>query len=142
MQPMLTLDPTTLFYFSLRDDDCDHEGFIQDWAARVPRNAKPGNSYRKSTPSLTRGSTRGSRAPRSIQSGAPPSTRSALNSVKISGGIQVAEGGLPDADKTRGCERDAAIKSPMKGNKRVRSSVSYCLSFITRLCLTLCDRAW
>jgi hypothetical protein len=93
---MLTLDPTTLFYFSLRDGNCNHEGLIQDWAANIPHNAKPGSSHRKATPSLTHGSTSGS---------CPPlSTQSTLNSVKISGGIQIDKGGLSDADKTRGCE--------------------------------------
>jgi hypothetical protein len=99
---MLTLDRTTLFYFSLRDDTANHEGLIEDWAAKVPHNARPGRSRSKATPSLTCGSTRGSYA--------PPSTRSALNSITISDrddGIKVVEGGLSDADETRGVEREA-----------------------------------
>jgi hypothetical protein len=122
---MLTLDWTTLFYFSLRDDMANHEGLIEDWAAKVPRNAKPGSSHSKATPSLTCGSTRGSHA--------PLSTQSALNSVKISNrddGIKVTEGGLSDSDKTKGVERDAAIKSPLKGKQRIRSSISYHILFV------------
>jgi|SRR5882762_1069940 hypothetical protein len=38
---MLTLDPTTLFYFSLRHLDFknNHAGLIQDWATKIPHNA-------------------------------------------------------------------------------------------------------
>jgi len=118
---MLTLDPTTLFYFSLRDLDFknNHAGLIQDWATKIPHNAKPGSTRSKATPSLTHGSTRSSHA--------PPLTRSALNTVKISDpddGIKIAEGGLSDIDETKGYERDAAIKSPPKGKQRITSSVS------------------
>jgi|SRR5882762_1931266 len=108
---MLTLDPTTLFYFSLRDLNFknNHAGLIQDWATKIPHNAKPGSTHSKATPSLTRGST--------CSSHAPPSTRSALNTVKISDhddSIKIA----------KGYERDAAIKSPPKGKQRITSSVS------------------
>ena len=118
---MLTLDPTTLFYFSLRDLDFknNHAGLIQDWATKIPRNAKPESTRSKATPSLTHGSTRSSHA--------PPSARSALNTVKIGehdDSIKIAEGGLSDVDETKGDERDAAIKSPPKGTRRITSSVS------------------
>jgi hypothetical protein len=115
---MLTLDRTTLFYFSLRDLD-DHVGLVQDWVTKVPCNAKPGSTHSKATPSLTLGSTRSSHA--------SPSTRSALNTVKISdhdNGIKIAKGGLLDVDETKGNERDATIKSPLKGKQRITSSVS------------------
>ena len=119
---MLTLDPTTLFYFSLRDldDKNKHAGLIKDWATKIPRNAKPGDTRSKATPSLTQGSTRSSHV--------PPSTRSALTMVKIGrhdDGIEIAEGGLSDLDETKGAERDAAIKSPPKGRQRISSSVSH-----------------
>jgi hypothetical protein len=118
---MLTLDLTTLFYFSLRDLDFknNHVGLIQDWATKIPHNAKPRSTRSKATPSLTHGSTRSSHA--------PPSTRSALNTVKISDhddGIKIAEGGLSDIDETKGYERNAAIKSPPKCKQRITSSVS------------------
>jgi len=126
---MLTLDRTTLFYFSLRDRDFkkNHEGLIQDWATKIPRNAKPGGTHSKATPSLTQGSTRSSHA--------PPSTQSAINAVavKISNhddSIKIAEGGLSDVDETKGNERDAAIKSPPKGKQRITSSVSYHSPFV------------
>jgi hypothetical protein len=122
---MLTLNPTTLFYFSLRDLDGKDKntGLIKDWAKQIPHNVKPGSTHSKLTPSLTQGSTRSSHA--------PPSTWSALNTVKIShldDGIEITEGNLSDFDKIKGNEWDAAIKSPPKGKQRITSSVSYHLS--------------
>ena len=118
---MLTLDLITLFYFSLRDLDFkkNYAGLIQDWATKIPHNAKRGSTHSKATPSLTHGSTHSYHA--------PPSTWSALNTVKISDhddSIKIAEGGLLDIDETKGYERDAAIKSPPKGKQRITSSVS------------------
>ena len=140
---MLTLDPTTLFYFSLRDNNVDHEGIVADWAAKVSCNAKPGSSHSKATLLLTHGSTGTCSG-----SHASPSTWSTFNTIKMShhnGGIKIAEGGLSDADGTKGCERDTTIKGPLKGKQRIKSSVSYYLSFIlmfchSNLCFTPCDR--
>jgi hypothetical protein len=127
---MLTLDTTTLFYFSLSDAAAKdkHSGLISEWAAKVPRNAKSSNKAisgrSTSTPSLTTtGVTHSSRA---------PSTRSALtNNVKISTQLDdedeveiLDNGGLSDKDETRGKEYEVAVQSPPKGKKRVTSSVS------------------
>jgi hypothetical protein len=94
-------------------------GLIQDWATKIPHNAKPGSTHSKATPLLTYGST--------CSSHAPPSTWSALNTVKISNhdnGIKIAKGGLSDIDETKGNEQDTAIKSPPKGKQSITSSVS------------------
>jgi hypothetical protein len=133
---MLTLDRTTLFYFSLRDLDekNKHSGFIKDWATKIPRNAKPGSTH---TPSLTHGSTRSSHAASSI--------RSALNTVKISNydnGVEIAEGGLSDLDETIGNEQGAAVKSPLKGKQRISSAVSHHLLYGLQLHFIPCDRPW
>jgi hypothetical protein len=130
---MLTLDATTLFYFSLSDATAKdkHSGLISEWAAKVPRNAKLANKAisgrSTSTPSLTTGVTHSSRA---------PSTRSALtNNVKISTQLDDEDeveilqvdnglGGLSDKDETRGKEYEVAVWSPPKGKRRVTSSVS------------------
>jgi hypothetical protein len=98
---MLTLDPTTSFYFSLRDLNFknNHAGLIQDWAATILHNAKLGSTRSKATPLLTHGSTWSSHA--------PPLTRSALNTIKISDhddSIKIAEGSLLDIDETKGYE--------------------------------------
>src|SRR5882762_4708630 len=131
---MLTLDPTTLFYFSLMDLDGKDKntGLIKDWAKQIPCNAKPGSTHSKLTPSLTQGSTHSSYA--------PPLTQSALNTVKISqldDGIEITEGGLSDFDEIKGNEQDAVIKSPPKGKQRIMSSVYHAAFSIT---FTLCDR--
>jgi hypothetical protein len=123
MGPMLTLDPTTLFYFSLRGLDAkdEHAGLIKNWTTKIPRNAKP-RSTCKATPSLssTHGSTHSSHV--------PPSTRSALATVKTSrhgDGIQGFDRGLSDCDETKDAERDAAFNSAPKGKVRLTSSVSH-----------------
>jgi hypothetical protein len=123
---MLTLDQTTLFYFSLRDASSiskdKHMAAIKDWAKKVPPTAKPTGVRSTSTPSLTNGFTGTSRS---------VSSRSALtNQVKISRrdddviSIADSEGALSDRDERKGPEREAAVKSPPKGNQRVTSAVS------------------
>src|SRR5882724_13414705 len=61
---MLTLDHTTLFYFSLRDLDAGwHAQLVHDWVRKVPSNVNLKSTHRKSTPPLTHGSTCSSHAP-------------------------------------------------------------------------------
>lgn len=128
---MLTLDHTTLFYFSLRDQASKFSqgGLVNDWAIQVSLNTKPSSkpstaSGRSASrvPALTNGSSRSSRAPTT-------SNRSALNNqIKINNpgddSIVIVNGGLFDRDETRGEEREAAVKSPPKGKQRLTSSVS------------------
>jgi hypothetical protein len=132
---LLTLDETTLFYYFLSDSKNKYSDFstgINNWAATVPRNSKPASKVASAAGS------------RSIASGPPltdATTRSSGTSalsknIKVSRDIpikveshdtfiQVSEGGLEDDDETAGLEREAAIKSPPKGKKRVSSSVSF-----------------
>ena len=120
---MLTLDRTTLFYYSLSNTTI-HEDRLNDWVKTVPKFKR--GSTRSVTPSLTNGSTR----TRTSKASSHVSTRSALNNVFIrQRDVDVADmangdGGLSDHDETKGPEREAAIKSPPKGKKRVTSSVS------------------
>ena len=122
---MLTLDQTTLFYFSLRDCSSGtkdrHVGSFEEWASKMLKGTKPASSHNYATPSLTAGSTQPSHP--------PPSTQSALtNNVKIShydDNGEVIDSGFPDLDKTKGSEREAAINSPLKGKCRISSSVSH-----------------
>jgi hypothetical protein len=74
---------------------------------------------RSMTPALTNGSTRGSTR----------TSRSALTHAFIRHDGDVDEvkdddGFISDCDETKGPEREAAIRSPPKGKKRVTSSVS------------------
>ena len=127
---MLTLDHTTLFYFSLRDHlsklKDNNVGLEQymDWAMNIPKNAKP---LSMDVPSLTNGST--------LQSHLPPSTWSALtNNVRITqydGDIEIVDHGFPNQDKTRGSEREATIKSPPKGKQCILSLVCHQLRYCT-----------
>jgi hypothetical protein len=135
---LLTLDETTLFYYFLSDSKKKYADFsagINNWAATIPKNSKPASKV---------ASAAGSRSIASIFSGPPltdATTRSSGTSalsknIKVSRDIpvkieshdtfiQVAEGGLEDDDEAADLEREAAIKSPLKGKKRVSSSVSF-----------------
>jgi len=135
---LLTLDETTLFYYFLSDSKNKYADFsagINHWAATIPKNSKPASKV---------ASAAGSRSIASIYSGPPltdATTRSSGTSalsknIKVSRDIpvkieshdtfiQVAEGGLEDDDENADLEREAAIKSPLKGKKRVSSSVSF-----------------
>lgn len=125
---MLTLDCTTLFYFSLysltnKDKD---SGAIDDWADRVSQATQPTRNHKTtsirsgSTPSLTTGLSHSTRP--------LVSARLALtNNIKITEDNSIiirSDGGLSDHDETRGPEREAAIKSPPKGKQRLTSTVS------------------
>jgi len=135
---LLTLDETTLFYYFLSDSKkkfADFSAGINNWAATIPKNSKPASKI---------ASAAGRQSIASIYSGPPlteATTRSSGTSalsknIKVSRDIpvkieshdtfiQVAEGGLEDDDETADLEREAAIKSPLKGKKRVSISVSF-----------------
>jgi hypothetical protein len=137
---LLTLDETTLFYYFLSDETSsskkkysDFSTGINDWAATIPKNSKPPSKVASgSKPNASKRS--GSLLPPLTNATTRSSVTSALSkNVKISqdvfvkveardASIQIAEGGLDDDDET--LEREAAIKSPPKGKKRVSSSVS------------------
>ncbi|KAG1844763.1 hypothetical protein C8R48DRAFT_678368 [Suillus tomentosus] len=115
---------------------------INDWAASIPENSKPGSKANTSQPSIFKNRS----ASRRNGSVLPPltngSTRSSSNSVltnnvlishaesvirikeepKKNYHLGVIDGGLSDEDETQGLEREAAVASPPKGKKRVTSS--------------------
>lgn len=120
---MFTLDNTTLFYFSLSDaiaPEKRHTAAIQDWAKKVPKSRGSTLSGPRSIKStLSRSSTRPSSSFRSaLDNGFV--RQSGDNSVEVTG----IGGPLSDNDETKGPEREAAIKSPLKGKNRLSSSVS------------------
>jgi len=144
MPSFLTLDESTLFYWTLSDSYLDkkrkHSSVISEWASTIPSNAKPPSqapshviattsSRPKSiVPSLTSGSSRSS-APSVLTNNVRIVSHGALlNSAKVKAeptpDITIfSDGGLSDADEIKGEEREAAIKSPPKGKKRVTSEV-------------------
>ena len=139
---LLTLDQTTLFYYFLSDTTSkkkfeDFSSGINSWAAAIPKNSKPVKN--KVTASVSGQSNNVSKHSGSIPPLTDATTRSSGTSalsknIRISHDvpikddahntfIHVGEGGLED-DEDDTLEREAAIKSPVKGKKRVSSSVS------------------
>jgi hypothetical protein len=137
MHSLLTLDRSTLFYWTLSDTTLHkkrkHASAIKDWALAVPATARPTSkapsslSTKSNVPLLTSGTSRSS-AP-SVLTDNVKIISHRVNSVKVKAeplptlSLQV-DGGLSDNDERRGEEREAAINSPPKGKKRVTSEVS------------------
>jgi hypothetical protein len=141
---MLTLDQSTLFYWTLSDtflQKRQYKDAIKEWASEIPASAKP-VSQAPSRTTQTKSITRRSVVP-SLTSGTSRSSAPSVltNDVRIVGhrtrpsSVKVkpepepemalySDGGLSDRDETIGKEREAAINSPPKGKKRVTSEVS------------------
>ena len=139
MYPLLTLDQSTLFYWTLSDasrKQRKHSSAINEWAAAIPATAKPTVQVPRSTssraksdiPSLTSGASRSS-APSVLTDNVKIISHRASNLVKVKAEpvpeLSIYDdGGLSDSDEIRGEEREVAINSPPKGKKRVTSEVS------------------
>jgi len=128
---MLTLDETTLFYFSLYSyPKSGKKGGIKNWASSVASFAPEsklktkGSASSKSSqvPSLTKG-------PSNLSSSTSVLTNNVLifsDDVHDSGAIHANDfGGLQDEDETMGPERDLAASSPVKGKTRLTSTVAF-----------------
>ncbi|KAG1871595.1 hypothetical protein F4604DRAFT_1681411 [Suillus subluteus] len=113
---------------------------INDWAASIPKNSKPGSKANTSQPSIFKNS---SASRRNLNGSVLPpltngSTQSSSNSVltnnvfishaepvihiKEEHCLGIIDGGLSDKDETQGLEHEAAVASPPKGKKQVTSS--------------------
>ena len=136
---MLTLDDTTLYYFSLFSPSETKKGRINNWTSTVSsfgapqqKNEVRGGSKSSQVPSLTDGTTRAS-------------SRSALTDVVVLTSHKNNHSpstftlgptasdidwlhGIDDADERKGEERDAAAASPIKGKVRLSSTVISLLS--------------
>ena len=145
LDSLLTLDQSTLFYWTLSDSSKKRKHRdVVDWAAEIPGNAKPASrasshiaarshiaaSRSKSgVPSLTAGTSRSS-APSVLTNGVRIIvSRGMTDSAKVKAETApeitiMSNGGLSDNDETNGEERLAAVNSPPKGKKRVDSNVS------------------
>jgi hypothetical protein len=136
MLSLLTLDQSTLFYWTLSDTTPKMRKYasaIKEWALAVPTTAKPTSkapsSVAKSNiPSLKSGTSRSS-APSVLTDNVKIISRQPSDSVKVKAELAPTlslsiDGGLSDNDEMRGEEREAAINSPPKGKKRVTSEVS------------------
>ena len=149
---MLTLDQTTLYYYSLSDSASNGtskaEKFlsgINGWAASIPRNSEPvskafskpgtnktGTSRGDILPPLTNATTRSS-ASSVLTKNVTISQRTVPGVNLEPGGVSIFDGALSDKDEANGIERDAAIASPPKGKKRVTSSVSHIFNLVFHL---------
>lgn len=133
MPSLLTLDPTTLFYWNLSNTYIKdaHSGArdIKTWSQEVVLDVKTSKRKSAATPSLTTSGR--SRTSQSTASRPPPSTASHVsalsNGIKISGLDDepfMENGAISDRDETAGDEFEAKKASPAKGNVRLTSAVS------------------
>jgi hypothetical protein len=138
---MLTLDPTTLFYWTLSDPPQKIKAStVETWVKSIPSSAKPvtGQATVKTGKSST--NRHSSTAP-ALMSASSCVTSSVLTSnititstqdyVKIKqvpDSIYTYNGGLLDHEATAGVERNAAHASPIKGKRWLNSKVSIFLS--------------
>ena len=133
---MLTLDPSTLFYWNLSDPPAKKfKHSIESWAKSVPLNAKPPSrapshtnttmSASRTVPSLTNASS--CSTGRSVLTHAIAITSTVAPPIRIKPDpdfIEIHNGGLSDHDEIRGRERDTAVFSPPKGKTCLNSKVS------------------
>jgi hypothetical protein len=142
MFPFLTLDQTTLFYWTLSDVPRKRGSAVNEWASAILSQSKSTLQGSKSTssgrtrsiiPSLTAGgSATGSRssAPSILTDNIKVISHQSSDQVKVKVEshadvlIISDEGGLSDCDELGGKEREAAINSPPKGKKRITSEVT------------------
>ena len=114
---LLTLDETTLFYFShvrSSDDVPLMTDIIGHWRTDVKQAPPTTLSWQPLGGSITT-STRSARSKTSATS--VKDTATELFSTRM--------GGISDTDETQGPERDYAINSPLKGKKRLTSDVCF-----------------
>jgi hypothetical protein len=139
MFSFLTLDQSTLFYWTLSDVPRKWSSAINEWASAIPSRSKSTLQGPKSTssrttsiiPSLTAGSSASrSSAPSVLTDNIKVISRQSSDQVEVKVESQADvislsdEGGLSDCDELDGKEREAAINSPPKGKKRITSEVT------------------
>lgn len=144
MSVLLTLDDSTLFYWTL-DSDTSHEkekkiSAVSKWASTISTLAHTAGGHTKSTmsnssraksgvPSLTSGTSTGrSYAPSVLSDNVKIITQQLPDVVKVEDEPAPAlslynNGGLSDNDEMRGEEREVAVRSPPKGKRRITSEV-------------------
>ena len=141
MFPLLTLDESTLFYWSLSDASHKkqkHISAINKWASAIPgtksmtQAPKSTSSSRPKTdiPSLTSGTSGRSYAPSVLSDNVKIISHQSSDVVKVKAEQAPVlsiynNSGLSDNDKIKGEEREVAIKSPPKGKRRITSEVFF-----------------
>jgi hypothetical protein len=145
MFPWLTLDESTLFYWTLSDASHKkrkHISAISEWALEIPAKSttshasgsKSTTSGRSKTviPSLTHGTSASGRsyAPSVLSDDVKIISHPSSILVKVKNEPAPAlsllnNGGLSDNDEIKGEEREFAVNSPPKGKKRITSEVLF-----------------
>lgn len=122
MFSLLTLDDSTLFYYTLSDASQNNQKHlsINKWASAIKSTsmsqARSTSSRAKTKfPSLTIGSSAPSILSDNVKIMVKTEPGPAISTYN--------NGGLSDSDEIRGEERDFAINSPPKGKKRINSEV-------------------
>ena len=138
---MLTLDPTTLFYWTISLDPAPKKMkySVEAWAKSIPSNAKPASRapsqanstktgksstmkhYSFTAPALTSGTS--SRSVASVLTSAVTITSGPVKIKQDPDSIYTHDGAISDCEETAGVERAAAHASPIKGKKRLTSEV-------------------
>jgi hypothetical protein len=117
---LLTLNWDTLYYFNHnRHDEAGYSGhdLIKVWADATEPGSKPPSMTWLRPPSVacesfTVGSTRSSKI-------------SATSSKSTMVDADIRMGGISDNEEVDGPEREFAVKSPLKGKKRLTSAVRF-----------------
>jgi hypothetical protein len=134
MFPYLTLDESTLYYWTFSDIPPKRSAAIKKWSSAVPAHVKSESTLQgpKSTSSrtLVGGASRSS-ANSVLTDNIKVISHQSSDQVKIKVESRAADvislsdsdGGLSDNDELHGKERESAINSPPKGKKRINSEV-------------------
>jgi len=120
---LLTLDETTLFYYSLSQGGKKTAGsvasLLKDWSNGVTAGAAPSNTSHVSSAISSE-----------VAIISKPKSAATTGIVKGKGKNIVKEepveeetAGFVDEDKMQGVERDQAVNSPIKGNAKLDSAV-------------------
>ena len=147
--PLLTLDESTLFYWTLSDSDAPHKkrklSAINKWAsaisrttaesmsmARAPKSSTSGHTKTDIVPSLTSGTSHRTYAPSILSNDVKIISHQSSAAAKVKAEHVPAlsiynNGGLSENDETKGEEWEFAINSPPKGKKRITSEVFFFL---------------
>src|ERR1700735_3484419 len=140
----LTLDESTLFYWTLSDASRKkrkHISAINEWALAIPTttSAKSTSQGPKSTssrtksnlPSLTSGATSRSSAPSVLSDNVRIISNVTAKAEPVpNAALSIYDGGLSDNDEIRGKEREVAINSPPKGKRRINSEVNFSFLYL------------
>ena len=131
MFSFLTLDQSTLFYWTLSDAPPKRSSAINEWASAIPAQSKAKfQGHAKSSGSVFAGSSGGPTRPSAssiLTDNIRVISHQPLDQVKVKvepGVLSLSDGGLSDNDEMGGKERETAINSPLKGKKRITSEVT------------------